>query len=307
MARMRNAAWAQRRCRGAIAFRPAAWAALAGAPEGPIHPATLCHALRPHLAGDAVLVCDGGEIGQWAQAILSAPARIINGVAGAIGAGLPFALAARAARPGRPILAVMGDGTFGFHMAEFDTALRHNLPFVAVVGNDAKWNAEHQIQLREYGANRAHGCELAPGTRYDLVRPPSAASAGMAGIRPDARGGPIAPALERAFASGKPACVNVLIERAAGAAGSPSPGRAAPRDRSRPIGTSRASPETTKTFSPIGGAVSPMPTTISTRMPNQIAVSSVRHAEIERRDDGKKTGSVSRIIASSSITAPSTM
>ncbi len=202
-----NAAWAQR-LGGAIAFRPPGWAALAGTPEGPIHPATLCQALRPYVAApDDVLVCDGGEIGQWAQAILAAPARIINGVAGAIGAGLPFALAARAARRQGRVLAVMGDGTFGFHMAEFDTAMRHGLPFVAVVGNDAKWNAEHQIQLREYGANRAHGCELAPGTRYDLV----AAALGAHGEFVT-RAEEIAPAMERAFASGKAACVNVRIE-----------------------------------------------------------------------------------------------
>jgi acetolactate synthase-1/2/3 large subunit len=92
-------------------------------------------------------------------------------------------------------------------MAEFDTAHRHGLPFVAVVGNDAKWNAEHQIQLREYGANRAHGCELAPGTRYDLV---VAALGGHGEFV--TRAEDIAPAVERAFASGKPACVNVVIE-----------------------------------------------------------------------------------------------
>lgn len=203
----RNGAWAARLAE-AIAFRPAAWAALAGTPDGPIHPATLCHALRPWLAGeDTVLVSDGGEIGQWAQAMLQAPARLINGVAGAIGPSIPFAMAARCARPGARILAVMGDGTFGFHMAEFDTAHRHGLPFVAVVGNDARWNAEHQIQLREYGANRAHGCELAPGTRYDLV----AAALGAHGEFVT-RAEELAPALERAFASGKPACVNVVIE-----------------------------------------------------------------------------------------------
>src|SRR4029453_3207214 len=83
-------------------------------------------------------------------------------------ASLPFAIAARASDPAAPVIAVMGDGTFGFHMAEFDTAVRSNLPFVAVVGNDATWNAEHQIQLREYGANRTHGCSLLP-SRYDLV------------------------------------------------------------------------------------------------------------------------------------------
>lgn len=210
-----NASWAARLGQ-AVAFRPPGWAALAGAPDGPIHPATLCHALKPFLEAspDAVLVCDGGEIGQWAQSMLSGnaaeprgPARIINGVAGAIGAAIPFALAARVARPEAPILCVLGDGTFGFHMAEFDTAFRHGLPFVAVVGNDAKWNAEHQIQIREYGANRTHGCELAPGTRYDLV----AAALGGHGEYVT-RAEEIVPAVERAFASGKPACVNVLIE-----------------------------------------------------------------------------------------------
>ena len=203
-----NVAWSNRLAH-AIAFRPPAWDALAGAPEGPIHPATLCHALRPFLdAGpETVLVCDGGEIGQWAQSMLAAPARLINGVAGAIGPSVPFAMAAACARPGARVLAVLGDGTFGFHMAEFDTAHRHGLPFVAVVGNDARWNAEHQIQLREYGANRAHGCELAPGTRYDLVAQALGAHGEFVTRAED-----IAPALERAFASGKPACVNVVIE-----------------------------------------------------------------------------------------------
>jgi acetolactate synthase-1/2/3 large subunit len=92
-------------------------------------------------------------------------------------------------------------------MAEFDTAVRHGLPFVAVVGNDSRWNAEHQIQLREYGAQRAHSCELAPGTRYDLV---AAALGGHGEFVERAADLPVA--LQRALASGKPACVNVLIQ-----------------------------------------------------------------------------------------------
>jgi acetolactate synthase-1/2/3 large subunit len=92
-------------------------------------------------------------------------------------------------------------------MAEFDTAVRYGLPFVAVVGNDAGWNAEHQIQLREYGQNRTHGCDLLP-SRYDLV----AQALGGHGelVTSPAE---LAPALERALASGKPACVNIMIER----------------------------------------------------------------------------------------------
>lgn len=193
--------------REAMAHRPKAWEALAGKPGGPVHPATLGAALRPYVNDETVLVIDGGEIGQWMQACLAGPERVINGVAGAIGAALPFALAARAARPAGRVLALCGDGTFGFHMAEFDTALRHNLPFVLVVGNDAKWNAEYQIQARDYGANRTHGCELAPGTRYDL------AVQGLGGHGEFVeRGEDLAAALDRAFASGKPACVNVMIE-----------------------------------------------------------------------------------------------
>jgi acetolactate synthase-1/2/3 large subunit len=111
--------------------------------------------------------------------------------------------------PRAPVIAVMGDGTFGFHMAEFDTAVRNNLPFVAIVGNDATWNAEYQIQLRSYGKERAHGCELLP-SRYDKVVEALGGHGAFVQSVDE-----LAPALERALASGKPACINVLIERVA--------------------------------------------------------------------------------------------
>lgn len=194
--------------REAIAYRPPAWRDAAPTEAGRLHPV---QALRPLQAllderPDAVLVCDGGEFGQWAQACLSAPARVLNGVAGAIGAGLPFAVAARLARPDAPVLAVSGDGSMGFHIAEFDTAVRERTAFVLVVGNDARWNAEHQIQLREYGAERAHGCTLLP-TRYDAV---CAAFGGHGEMVEDPA--EMLPAARRARASALPACLNVAIE-----------------------------------------------------------------------------------------------
>ena len=149
---------------------------------------------------------DGGEFAQWAQACLTAPNRVTNGPAGAIGAGLPFCLAARLAQAEAPVIATMGDGTFGFHPAEIDTAVRHRLPFVCIVGNDARWNAEYQIQLREYGANRAGGCELLP-TRYDDVAR-AFGGHGELVTRPEE----MLQAVRRAIASGLPAVVNVALD-----------------------------------------------------------------------------------------------
>lgn len=195
----------------AVAFRPAAWRDVSSG-EGPLHPVEVGRAVQEALdaAPDGVFIADGGEIGQWAQACVAAPARVINGPGGSIGSGVPFALAARMARPKAPVIAMMGDGAFGFHLMEFDTAVREKLPLVVVVGNDACWNAEHQIQLRTYGKDRAHGCELLEGTRYDLA---VAALGGHGELV--TRAADLRPAIARAVASGKPACVNVMIQRLA--------------------------------------------------------------------------------------------
>jgi acetolactate synthase I/II/III large subunit len=191
------------------------------AEPGRLHPVELCAALQPVLDShpQSVLVCDGGEFGQWAQACLHAPRRVVNGPAGAIGSALPMALAGRLAEPGAPVIALMGDGTAGFHLAEFDTAVRYGLPLVAVIGNDARWNAEYQIQLKAYGRERTIGCELLP-SRYDQV---CVALGGHGEFveSPDQ----MAPALRRALASGRPACINVALQGVA------APG--APRKASR--------------------------------------------------------------------------
>jgi acetolactate synthase-1/2/3 large subunit len=194
--------------RAAIAYRPPAWDAARATVAGNLHPVEACRPLQSLLDRhpESVLVCDGGEFGQWAQACLHAPNRVINGVAGSIGSALPFAIAARLARPDAPVVALLGDGTFGFHMAEIDTAVRYTLPFVAVVGNDARWNAEHQIQLNRYGSDRLIGCDLRP-LRYDAV---TRAMGGHGEHVTEASALPAA--IERAQASGLPACIDIAIE-----------------------------------------------------------------------------------------------
>lgn len=192
--------------RNAINFRPESWDKEISS-ENKIHPVHAFKPIQEILDGhpDSVLVSDGGEIGQWAQACLSAPNRIINGVAGSIGSGLSFAVAASLAKPGIPIVAIVGDGTFGFHSAEIDTAVRYQLPFLLLVGNDACWNAEHQIQIREYGQNRVIGCELLP-TNYEKV---CIAFGGFGELV--SHQDHVLPAAKRAIASNLPACLNILI------------------------------------------------------------------------------------------------
>jgi acetolactate synthase I/II/III large subunit len=194
--------------RSAFDDRPAEWAALRSKTPGKLHPAEVFRALQPHLDAnaDSVLICDGGEFAQWGQSLLRNDRRMINGVTGSIGSSLPMAAGARVVEQNAPIFAVLGDGTFGFHMSELETAVRLDLPYVAVVGTDARWNAEYNLQVRDYGPNRTYGCELNT-TRYDLV---ATALGGHGELVESAEALP--GAIERSLGSGKPAVINVMIE-----------------------------------------------------------------------------------------------
>jgi acetolactate synthase-1/2/3 large subunit len=195
-------AWGEE-VRRARATAPAGWEAARRSDQAPIHPLRVCAALQPHVDRGAILVVDGGEFGQWVQAGVEASPRLINGVAGAIGAAIPMAIAARLRYPDRPVIAALGDGTFGFHAFELDTAVRYRLPVVTVIGNDARWNAEHQLQLQHYGADRTVGCELR-ASRYDQM----AAALGAHGEHVE-RAADLEPALDRALRAGIPAIVNI--------------------------------------------------------------------------------------------------
>jgi acetolactate synthase-1/2/3 large subunit len=186
-----------------IAARGPAWA-----DEKKIAPAALCAAVQRQIdvAENPVLVCDGGEFGQWAQACLSAGRRLINGPSGAIGSGLCYGIAAKKALADATVFVLSGDGSIGFHLAEFETAAREGVPLVVVIGNDECWNAEHQIQLRKYGPERLIGCGLS-GARYDQAAIALGGHGAYVTELAELDG-----ALAGAIASGKPACVNVAME-----------------------------------------------------------------------------------------------
>ena len=197
-----------REVQSATSYVPAEWSELGTiTQDGPLHPVAVCKVVQDVLnERDSIFVSDGGEFGQWTQACISSPHRVINGPGGAIGGSIPAAIAARLAYPNATVIAMLGDGTFGFHGMEFDTAVRYNLPIIVVVGNDAKWNAECQIQIREYGHDRMVGCELG-SARYDLV----AQALGGHGENVTV-GTELGPALHRALDSGLPSCINVSIQ-----------------------------------------------------------------------------------------------
>jgi acetolactate synthase-1/2/3 large subunit len=179
----------------------------AGALEGekaPIHPYRLAAAIAETLDDDAILVADGGETAVWMG--LAAEVRLSHGYLGCLGTGMPFAIAAQVAHPQRRVLCIIGDGSVGLNFAEFDTMVRHELPIVTVINNDQQWGMSAHGQEVIYGKDRQVVTRLGP-TRYDE------AAAGF-GCHTEfvVEPGDLVPALERALASGKPACVNVLTD-----------------------------------------------------------------------------------------------
>jgi acetolactate synthase-1/2/3 large subunit len=182
--------------------------ALMASDTTPVHPLRLCRDLRDALDRDAYVVGDGGDIVSFGARVLTPwePGHWLDaGPLGTLGAGTGFAIAAKLARPDKQVAILFGDGAFGLNGMEFETMARHNLPIVAVIGNDGQWAQIKHPQRAMLGHSTA--ADLAPGIRYDLM----AQAFGCHGElveRPE----DIRPAIERAFASGKPAVVNVLTD-----------------------------------------------------------------------------------------------
>jgi len=175
----------------------------------PIHPLRLCNEVDKLLDQNTTVVLDGGDILQWARGRIPAygAARIIDtGPIAGIGMGIPFAIGAKLARPEGRVILVSGDGSFGFHIMEFSTSVRHGTPFVAVISNDCAWGMIKNDQLGLYGDRRIVGTELGL-IRYDKVVEDLGGYGELIQHPQD-----IAPALQRAFDSGLPACINVITE-----------------------------------------------------------------------------------------------
>ena len=177
--------------------------------KGRLHPYHAAKATLAALPAETALVCDGGESSGWFDPHLRPPGPglfITNGYLGCLGFAQGAAMGIAAAEPGRPVALLTGDGALGFHIGEFDTMVRHGLPIVTVVMNNACWGMSQHGQDIVYGENRRTAVALAD-THYEQV----AAGFGCHGERVD-RYEDIEPAIRRAVASGKPACVNLIVD-----------------------------------------------------------------------------------------------
>lgn len=174
----------------------------------PLHPMRVYAELAPMLDRDAIVVIDAGDFGSYAGRVIDSylpGCWLDSGPFGCLGSGPGYALAAKLAHPDRQVVLLQGDGAFGFSGMEWDTLVRHNVPVVSVVGNNGIWGLEKHPMEALYGYSVV--AELRPGTRYDEVARALGAHGELVGAP-----GELRPALERAFASGLPAVVNVLTD-----------------------------------------------------------------------------------------------
>ena len=183
---------------------------------GVLHPGAVAREVaafaRERFGGDVTFVADGGDALAWALAYFYAerPGRLLTTTTalGSLGVGMPFALAAKAARPREPVLLFVGDGSFGLTAMEVDTAVRHDLPVIVVVSNNSGWGDVRHEQDHFFGAGHRVASELLP-TRYDRL-----------GEALGARGehvegfDELRPALQRAVESGRCTVIDVATDPA---------------------------------------------------------------------------------------------
>ncbi len=175
----------------------------------PIETSRFCQEIADFVGEDdeMIVIGDGGDVVASSAKVVPIPKRgmwMDPGPLGTLGVGMPFALAAQATHPDRKVLIIYGDGAFGLNGMEYDTAVRFDLPIVGIVGNDAAWGQMMRPQTATYGESIAVDLNH---TRYDKMVEALGGHGEFVEKPADIR-----PALDRAYASGKPALVNVILK-----------------------------------------------------------------------------------------------
>jgi acetolactate synthase-1/2/3 large subunit len=183
----------------------------------PIHPLRLAHEINQFLTEDSLFIGDGGDVVTFSGGVVQpkGPGLWMDpGPLGTLGVGVPFAMAAKLARPDREVVCLFGDGAFSLTGWDFETMVRFDLPFIGVVGNNSYMNQIRYGQIQKYGAERGDVGNKLGDVHYDLF------AEMLGGYGEEVREpSQIRPALERARESGKPALINVWVDQNAFAPG----------------------------------------------------------------------------------------
>jgi thiamine pyrophosphate-dependent acetolactate synthase large subunit-like protein len=185
--------------------------------DAPVHPLRLAHEINEFLTDNTLYIGDGGDVVTFSGGVVQprGPGLWMDpGPLGTLGVGVPFAMAAKAARPDREVVCLFGDGAFTLTGWDFETCVRFDLPFIGVVGNNSSMNQIKYGQVQKYGQERGDVGNTLGDVKFDEF-------AKMLGGHGEEVFEPkdLRPALERARESGKPALINVWIDRDAYAPG----------------------------------------------------------------------------------------
>jgi len=206
-ARRRGGAWLAEVAATRTRFEAALAEQEAGVHDAtPLHPARLTRELLAAMAPDATLVVDSFTLSGWLSQSFGArfPGQIVDaGPLAPVGHGIGMGIGVQLARPGKQVIVVIGDGGFGIGGMELETALKHRLPVVTLLWNNSSWGPSFDQMPMLRG--RVDPFDMLPELRYDRMFE-AIGCHGEHVTRPDE----IRPALERAFAAGKPSVVNVI-------------------------------------------------------------------------------------------------
>ncbi len=180
--------------------------------QKPIHPARLMFEILQRIDENTIVVIDGGDVATFGNMFLPAtgPGQymgIANGSFGPLGVGVPYAMAAKLAHPEKKVILLTGDGAFGYGAMEYDTAMRYGIKFTTIILNDSCWGMIKRSEAKRATEDKPFVGLFLRDVRYDQV---VEALGGHGEFVTEAAD--IGAAIDRAIASDKPACVNVVTD-----------------------------------------------------------------------------------------------
>jgi hypothetical protein len=176
--------------------------------DGPgVHPGRVIATLARVLPPEAIITTDAGDFGTWAARgfRFHRPGTFLGSSAGPMGYGLPAAIGATLARPGRLGVALAGDGGFAMTMADMETAVRERAHVLAVVFDNGRYGTIWRHQ-HERGTDVGLGTQLGP---VDFAAVAEACGALGIAVHSDEE---FEPALRRALEAGRPALLHLALD-----------------------------------------------------------------------------------------------